>query len=272
MVDKKNSVYNSIRLERDMSYPFPAIVGILSIFLFAAAYSMLGVGVSNRYVYLSPGCNSTAISEEMVSSVDATNTIATVYPIINCIYVVMLVAPLLIAFNLAQGYNNGQMRTLLSYPIKRRTVLFLKNGSVIFLMFSSGIIGTFFSWVFYFPFSIDLYSVMILIMTYGITVLAICSTCTLLAVLSRSARITAFVGVGAWMIVYTTFVTAVTHSPAAFLLFPLHLGITHISHGGPPYYYEETELFNVLLGSGITLVLVIVVLILSVIIIERQEI
>ena len=55
MSEKKNDTANYIRLERNISYPFPTIVGILSIFIVIVAYSSLTIGMYAREIYLAPG-------------------------------------------------------------------------------------------------------------------------------------------------------------------------------------------------------------------------
>ncbi|MBY8997821.1 MAG: hypothetical protein KGD60_08810 [Candidatus Thorarchaeota archaeon] len=272
MPENRKDIFNSIRLERNISYPFPTIVSIVSIFIIVAAYSILGIGRYNMSFYLSPGWNSTAITEKLVESVNTVSSRAIAFPILDFVYVVVLLVPLLIAFNLAQGYSNGQMRTLLSYPIRRRTVLLLKSGLVILLVSSSGTLGVLFSLLYFFPFSISLNSFLILIATFWISVSLIASTCTLLAVVSRSARITAFVGMGLWMVALSDLSMPYTHPLLRYPLFPIQVAVSYIDSSVSVFFREQTTLFDVIFGSGSALILSVALLILSVFIFKRQEI
>jgi ABC-type transport system involved in multi-copper enzyme maturation permease subunit len=271
MSENKNDTINYIRLERNISYPFPTIVGILSIFIAIVAYSALTIGMYAREIYLAPGWNITAISEELVESVNTVNTQAIVFPFLNCLYVVILLAPLLVAFNLAQGYGNGQIRTLLSCPIRRRTVLLLKSGFVVFLISISVTIGVVLSLLFFYPFSIESYSVLIMTGTFWITVFVITSTCTLLAVTSRSTRITAFVGVGLFLYTFTMINQPSMHPMVQYLFFPLIIALGHVYPEQPPIWLEKTSLLDVFMGSGSAILFGIALLILSLFIFKRQE-
>jgi hypothetical protein len=237
-------------------------VGILSIFIAIVAYSALTIGMYAREIYLAPGWNITAISEELVESVNTVNTQAIVFPFLNCLYVVILLAPLLVAFNLAQGYGNGQIRTLLSCPIRRRTVLLLSISVTI---------GVVLSLLFFYPFSIESYSVLIMTGTFWITVFVITSTCTLLAVTSRSTRITAFVGVGLFLYTFTMINQPSMHPMVQYLFFPLIIALGHVYPEQPPIWLEKTSLLDVFMGSGSAILFGIALLILSLFIFKRQE-
>jgi hypothetical protein len=272
MADKRRSIFNSIRLERNISYPFPTIVSIVSIFIFIASYSTLGLGRYTTSFYLSPGWNSTAVAEELIESVYNVSSRAIAIPIFDFVYVVLLLVPLLIAFNLAQGYSNNQLKMLLSCPIKRRTIILLKSGLVILLLSSSGTIGLLFSLFFFFPFSIDLSSLLLLIVTFWISVSVIVSTCTLLAVISRSARITAFVGVGLWIVALNELSMSNTHPLVRYLLFPLQVAISYIMPTLSGLFKDGTTLIDVIIGSCSALAFSVGLLILSLFLFKRQEI
>jgi ABC-type transport system involved in multi-copper enzyme maturation permease subunit len=269
---EKNDRFKYLKLERNFSYPFPVIVAIISIFIFVASYSILGIGLWNRNLYLTPDWNSTALSGELVESINTENAYAMINPIFDCLYIVMLLAPLLIAFNLAQGYSNGQIRTLLSYPISRRTVVLSKSGFIVLLLSLAGTIGALFSLIVFYPFSIDLYTMLILIVTFWVSTFVITATCTILAIVSRNALITAFVGVGLWEIFAPLWTQPNVHPVILYLLFPFFLAISHVNPQQPPFHLVEKPVIDLILGWGCSIAFSIMLLILSVIIFKKQEI
>ncbi len=276
MSENKARKFSTHRLEINISYPFPTIIGLLSLFIYIASVSLQGLPDYGMELYLPIGWDSIVIGEELATAIWTMTTRAAVISILNSFLIVLLLIPLLIAFNFALSFNNGQIRTLVSYPVGRGKLLLVKGGVVFVLIATAVTLGGIIGLVFFYPFSIDVVLLGQLLIPLWITVFLMTASCTFIAVLSRSAPVTAVGGIGLWFGVLVMIPTQSVPPFLVYALYPIFAAINYITPGSPSpspiSYLWSTSMNDVLYGCGVALVLGILLLYLSIMVFRRLEV
>ncbi len=276
MGENNTRKFSTHRLEINMSYPFPTIVGLLSLFIYIASVFLQGLPDYGMELYLPIGWDSITMSEELATAIQTMTIRVSVLSILNSFLVVLLLIPLLIAFNFALGFNNGQIRTLVSYPIGRGKLLLVKSGLVFLLIATTLTLGGIIGLVFFYPFSIDIVVLGQLLIPLWISVFLITASCIFIAVTSRNAPVTAVGGIGLWFGVFVMIPTQSVPSFLVYALYPILAAINYVTPGtpnpSPISYLWSTSMNEVLIGCGIALVLGILLMYLSIIVFRRLEV
>jgi len=276
MSENKARKFSTHRLEINMSYPFPTIIGLLSLCIYVTSVFLQGLPDYGMELYLPIGWDSVTMTEELVTAIQTMTTRAAVVSILNSFLIVLLLVPLLIAFNFALGFSNGQIRTLVSYPVGRGKLLLVKGGVVFVLIATAVTLGGIIGLVFFYPFSIDVVVLGQLLIPLWITVFLMTASCVFIAVLSRSAPVTAVGGIGVWFGVFVMIPTQSVPSFLVYALYPVLAAINYITPGSPSpspiSYLWSTSMNDVLYGCGVALVLGILLLYLSIMVFRRLEV
>ncbi len=274
MSENRTRKFSIHRLEISMSYPFPSIIGFLSLFIFVASVSLQNLYDFGMKLYLPIGWDSIVMGEELATAIRTMTTRAAIVSILNSFYIVLLLVPLLIAFNLALGFGNGQIRTLLSYPVGRRKLLLVKSGVVFTLITTAVTLGSIIGLVFFYPFSIDVVVLGQLLIPLWITVFLITTSCVFIAVLSKSAPVTAGGGIGLWVGAYMIIPTQSIPSFLVYILYPILAAINYVipDQTSPIFSLWTTSINDVLYGCGAALVLGVLLLYLSIMMFRRVEV
>ncbi len=273
MDKRKRQNTNVILLERNISYRFPSIVAFFSLFLGIASYSILNMWRFRLRIdlYLPSNWNTTAATEQLASAVPVLSTTVSVSAFLNCVYVIMAVIPLLVAFNFANGFTNGQFRTLLSYPIGRNRLLLIKTGVILVLVCSSVIVGGVVSAAFYYPFLIDHTALLLLSISFCVTVYLITTSCLLISIISRSTRVTAFAGIGVWVVALIIITTPSSFPMLGYTLYPVLTAASHLHTMGPISYLGSITMLDVLSANALALILGTLLLYISMWLFNRLE-
>jgi hypothetical protein len=274
MSENKTRKFSTHRLEINMSYPFPTIVGLLSLFIFVASISLLNLPDFDLDIYLPIGWDNIVVGEELVRVIRTLTARAAVASILNSFFISLLLIPLLIAFNFALSFNNGQIRTLVSYPIEKKNLLFVKSGVLFVLIAAAVTLGGVFGLVFFYPFTIDVVMLGQLLVSLWITIFLMITSCMFIAVLSRSAPVTAVGGIGVWFGIYVLLPLQSIPSFIVNMLYPIFSTMNYINHepGSPAYFLGTTSINDVLLGCGAAMALGALLLYLSVLVFRRVEV
>ncbi|MGY5874791.1 MAG: hypothetical protein RTU30_03500 [Candidatus Thorarchaeota archaeon] len=273
MDKRKRQNTSVIRLERNMSYRFPAIVAFFSLFLGIASYSILNL-VRFRLridLYLPSNWNTTAATEELTASIPVLSAAVSVNAFFNCLYIIMAVIPLLVAFNFANGFTNGQFRTLMSYPIGRNRLVLIKAGFVVVLVSASVIIGGVVSTAFYYPFLIDYTALLLLSISFCVTVYLITTACLLISVITKSAPVTAFIGIGVWVVAFIIITSPSIFPMLGYTLYPFVTTADYIHPGLRILYSGNVTMLDALLGNALALILGTLLLYISMRLFNRLE-
>ncbi|MFO7835720.1 MAG: hypothetical protein R6V83_03625 [Candidatus Thorarchaeota archaeon] len=202
MAKRRNRLWRLFRLNFEGSYRFPSLASIVSIMLFVLSYTVLSQYMWNVGVYLAPGAewwSSTGAIERAEQIARERIAMAYFHTFQSSLFVLILLVPLLIAFTLAQGFSNGELRTLLSYPTTRPRVLLTKTGTAILVTAITANVSSILALFFFFPVLPHIPLILLLMLTQWSFAFLLGSACTLVAVVSKSAPATLVTGIGGWM-------------------------------------------------------------------------
>ncbi|MHA1288602.1 MAG: hypothetical protein ACTSPB_14450, partial [Candidatus Thorarchaeota archaeon] len=144
----------------------------------------------------------------------------------NMTLLMIIVIPLLSAFRVAASLESGLIRTLLTFPIKRRDLLILKGLEILMLVVLPVTAGALIGIVLVDWFAIGLDSFLLLLSFWSMA-FTILTSSLLLSVTTGSAAKTAFSGIAIWIVLY--FVAALTKIPVLLrgVLNPVNLAISY---------------------------------------------
>ena len=272
MSERDQSIPRLFKVERLISYPFPMLVGVFSSFITVAFYSVLGLrffrGVG---VFIPSSWNATVINSQIDETIYTIAVGALGQAFFNISAIVMFIAPLIFAFNYAQGFATGKIRTLLSYPIGRRKMFIMKIVFIILILAISLTISGILSLICYYPFYINPGLLVLFLVSSWVSVLIISSTCTFIATFSRSAPVTAFLGIGLWFVGFIFAVAPFSPILLKQLFFPWVLTSRYLNPIALSYLEPVT--FNDVFGSiFISLALSLFLLLISILRFERMEV
>jgi len=239
-----------------------------------ASYSLLGMPDIGLQFALPIGSIDPSSVGDLAAAIRIMMTHSIVVSTLNLFYVILLLVPLLMAFNFALGFSNGQIRMLVSYPIGRKRIIITKWGLIFILSSASVTLGALFGLAFFFPFTMDIAILGQLFIPLWINILLVTTSCLLMAVLFRSAPLTAVGGISLWL---GTFVLFTMQSSSSFLLNVLFPFLSAINYLNPDFispisFLGATSLSDVLLGCGAAFLLSVLLLCFSVFAFRRLEV
>ena len=117
---------NWIRLELSTTYRFPVIEGIVALLLFVSLQVALPLAMNYSYLQFQPGSGWDG-QEALDELKNDAQMISSYLPIIS-VYAQLFsfLLPMLVAYSLSRGFEDGTFKTFLSYPISRVQLLGLK--------------------------------------------------------------------------------------------------------------------------------------------------
>ena len=198
MPESSNKTLRALGVELTFSYPFPALMGIFISFFAVASYSLLTMHLLRSGIHIPSEWNSTIINTRLENNMIATATMTVSNSFFSVGTITLFFIPLLFAFAFAQGFSTGQIRTLLSYPIGRGRLFLIKFGSVVAIITISLAGGALLAIACLMPYSLDFALLLPIMIGSFLTIFLVSSVCVFIAVLSRSAPITAFLGIAFW--------------------------------------------------------------------------
>ncbi len=270
-----------ILFEHDTSFPSPTLGLLVSVFLILgfAVVSTPGVMIpfsSDVYIESTPDWNGTiqvGIFENTTR--DAPNNVYGA-ALFNEYYGVIFFSALLISFIFAQGYSNGQYRTVLSYPISRRKLLMAKISGIYLIVTISSNLSALFVLACYVPSSIEIGVLLIMSLSLWTSAALVVASCTLVAVVTKSAPLTTIISLGMWFVAfynYTTPATTPILEGVKNLLIPLYAILRHTTSLRMFSYLQSIPTFTECILSIILAgVFSIILFVMSAFIFERTEI
>jgi ABC-type transport system involved in multi-copper enzyme maturation permease subunit len=226
----------AVMLELDMSFSFPVLECLVALPILLASLSVLqyipGVGTTSEAV---PELfNREKLFERMVglgAYVFATN-------LYTFDYVVLFIVPMAVTFTLARGFENGTTRTMLSYPIGRRSFLLTRAGLIVLTTALPINAGRLFPVIVFTPPPIDVAALMTMSVSLWVLVFAICTTTVLVAVISGSMPTTAVIGCGLWFIMLYEAMAGSLSSVVRGVLNPVLIAISLEGEGATFPFFE----------------------------------
>ena len=187
-----------VRLEIETSYPMILIYGTSAILIYivlilAFTPFLRGFAFIIPFGHLS---GNTELLENFFANIETTSLQTAGASINGLIQVLIFLVPMLVAFSISKGFEDGTLRTFLSYPIGRTRILAIKAGFAIALVgvpVSLALLSTQLLLVPANTLSIDL---LLLVLSFWLFILLIGSICTLLSVAFKRVSLASITGVG----------------------------------------------------------------------------
>ncbi|MHA2350078.1 MAG: hypothetical protein ACXADL_10650 [Candidatus Thorarchaeota archaeon] len=263
------------RLDFEGSYSFPSIASIVSLLLFITSYSVLSSFVWNVGVFLAPGAEGWSGSdaiERAESIITERNALAFYNSFQNSLYVLILLIPLLIAFKLAQGFSNGEIRTLLSYPTNRPKILLTKSFTAILVATITANVSSILALIFFYPNLNNVPLLILLSLAMWAFSFLLGSVCTFVAVVTKNAPVTIATGIGVWTAGIVLTANLEVNPLIRGIFYQIQLTMLHLMNGVGVFRGPEV-LFSDLISSLIfTFVLGVIFLITSLVIFMYREV
>ncbi len=185
--------------EFDVSFPFPVAEAFSIILGVFVAMSVLMIG-SNYWFLVSPSAFSNSLElERIIFQVTHADFHLLSIPLFNMTILIIIAIPMLCAFRVAGPLENGVLRAMLSYPIKRRELLILKGIEIMVLICLPITGGALVTIVLFNGMSVGIESLLVII-SFWTLAFTILSSSFLVSVITQSSAKAAFSGVALWTV------------------------------------------------------------------------
>ncbi len=181
----------------NMAY-FPILEGIVCLLVFFCVGTLLGGFMESVFIVPRSVYNGTGIEANILEAIRKDNTQAAAGPLISLPYVLSLIAPLLSTLSLTRPIEDGTLRTYLSFPVSRSTILFVKFLLVNLLLWGISMGG----WIIQIVLGIPNFQQYPTLLFWSLVLLLNCmlitSTCFLVSMLSKRTETSLLFGLGMW--------------------------------------------------------------------------
>jgi ABC-type transport system involved in multi-copper enzyme maturation permease subunit len=187
-------------LEASNAFRSPLFECIMVFFLYMA-FSVVGlISVQSQSMDLYPGptWNGTSQIEYMLSYESTVATFALAQALGSMWVTSLFVVPLLIALTTAKAFEDGTLRTLLSYPVRRSHLLIMRTLVPFLIIGALTTLSTLLALFLMLPAPLDLAAILVLTGAYWMSVLLITSSIVLLSIVVKRMVIGAISGVALW--------------------------------------------------------------------------
>ena len=206
-------IRRAVKLEVNLSYRFPVIEGAAAIILFICGIATTSVFSRGPGMNIDPtfGYNGSEAVVTYLSIIEGAATTAFATSLINCTNILIFLVPIFFGFILSRTFEDGTLRTFLSYPISRNMFLISKI-SLATIFFGALSVMAAYIWVtVLFPVAINTINILWLTLSFFLFIFIMSVTLTLIAVLSRNAAVTTVLGIFAWYA--TTIIVEISGTP-----------------------------------------------------------
>lgn len=261
--------------EFDVSFPFP-VAEALSIFLgvlVAMSILMLYRPYASFVVYppVLEWINLNQL-ENLILQVTHADFYMISGPIYNLTLLLIIALPMLCAFRVAGPLENGVLKAMLSYPIRREEILILKGIEILVLICLPITMGILAMVVLFSGLSIGI-EFLLVIISYWTLAFTMLSSSFLLSVITRSSAKAAFGGIALWASLLLVGLFAKIPVVLRGISNPVILTINYFSRYSIGNQYDIAPVFNdVLVSIIVNLLIGIVIFVASIRYFKRVEI
>ena len=258
--------------EFDISFPFPAAEALSIILGVFVAMSII-MERTNFWFLVSPSAYNNSLGlVRIMYRITYVDFHLLSLPLFNMTILSIIAIPMLCAFRVAGPLENGVLRAMLSYPIKRRELLILKAIEIMVLICLPITGGALVAIVLFNGLSIGFESLLVII-SFWTLAFTILSSSFLLSVITKSSAKAAFSGIALWTILLLVGMFA--KIPVVLRGIPNPVILTLSFFGGFPFgnQYNTDPVFNdVLISIIVNLLIGIITFLASLRYFRRAEI
>lgn len=261
-------VWAVFEIEMDISFPFPVLECLFAVPLFMASSIALQV-IPTTYArsdlvpdFFQP--------ENIMRFIDGLGIRVFAEALYSLNAIVLFIVPMIVTFNLARCFENGTMKTLLSYPIGRRKLLITKVSQVVVLVWFAIVAGLFFSVYVLTPVTNGITSFVLMSASLLALVFAATTTTVLIAVASKSTPVTAILGTGLWFSFLFLAMSGTLSSIVRGIMNPVLMAVC--LEGGALGYFSSITSADLVVSIVGTFSFGILALITSLLLFDRREV
>jgi len=193
------------RLELTLSYRFPAIEFLIAILVFSSGLGVLSIGMTSIGMNLDPDpyYNATQTTEHYTEHMMQKKTLAYVYALATCTNVLFFLIPLFVAFTVARPFEDGTLKTILSYPVNRSTLMSVRTLLLLSLTIIPAIALSAVWTSTLIPSDLNIGYAMIASIATLVSILMMYAISQFVAIISKKSSATVIVGMIFWIVVTT---------------------------------------------------------------------
>lgn len=188
------------RLEAGHSYRFPLVEFITVLILYISFSAVYQIATMTHSMDTRPGpmWNGTSQIESILSYESTVSTFVFSRALEQLWMTLLFIAPMLIGFTTARAFEDGSLRTLLSYPVKRSHLMLMRILIPVLIFGTITTLSILLGLILLLPVQLDLGSILLLTGTYWLANLLLTSSVVFLSVVTKRMVIAAISGVAAW--------------------------------------------------------------------------
>jgi len=202
MNNRRKSWFWLLRAELDMYYHFPWLEGIIGAFITLG--SLITIGSYSRIrlkISLDDPLRHGPVKVDDYLQVLENSSMYSIFAAINAALVIIaFILPIILSFSLSESFQNGFIKTLLSYPITKFQILASKLSIAILLVSILAIIGCTLPVALIVPGPKDIESILLVSIALCISVLTISTTTVLVSVIVKTPLSTTVISSGGWIL------------------------------------------------------------------------
>lgn len=203
----------AVKLEVNLSYRFPVIEGAAAIILFTCGIVTTSFFSRGPGMNIDPtfGYNGTEAVVHYLSIIEGAATTAFATALLSCTNILIFLITIFFGFMLSRTFEDGTLRTFLSYPISRNVFLISKIFLATIFYGAVSVMASYLWVTALFPEAINTINIFWLTLSFFLFLFFMSVTLALIAVLSRNAAATTVLGIFAWYA--TTIIVEISGTP-----------------------------------------------------------
>lgn len=193
---KRNNRFRAVfDLEIDISYPFPSAEGLSIILGFSIFLMIMFQSVYHSFMITDSSFVNTHELERISRLIASADFYHLTAPCFNMMILLPILIPLLCAFKVAGPFENGVLKNILTHPIKRSDLLFLKGLQIMLLTCLPVTLGSFIGIILLNDLFFGLQSILVIVSLWALGFMILSISC-LVSIATRSSAKTTFGAVG----------------------------------------------------------------------------
>ena len=266
--NRKREWLDITRLEFRHSYRSPLVEFITVFFLyisFSATYSWAS-RATNFSTIPGPTWNGTAQIDYFHSFMNSASTTTLARSLEQLWVVIMFIMPLVIAFTTARSFEDGSLRTLLSYPVERTHLLLMRILLALLIIGGISTLSVLLAQFLMVPAAIDIGVFLSYFGIFYLAIILVIASISLLAIVTKRTMATAVGGVAAWYSLLIFSSSSASLRNISWIMNPIYMFSQYL--GG-----NETApmLGDVLFTIGVMSVMVVVFILSAIMLFKKVE-
>lgn len=268
------------RLEAEHSYRFPLAEFLIVLFVYISFTAIYLVLVSPNTIGAEPGpmWNGTIQVGYMTAYQQSLGTFVFSRALEQFWMTLLILVPLLVSYTTTKTFEDGSLRTLLSYPVRRSHLLLMRVLLPVLMLGSMTTVSALLALLILIPAPLDLGALLSLTSTYWLALLLLTCSVVFLSVLTRRMVITAIGGITLWFGLFSLGLLPDTHPIVTWVSNPVRLMRQHL-------LWEETSpwrhsvggsaappIGDVFLMVSVVSLVIMVFLVVSIFVFRRMEV